>query len=88
MKTLLNTEITDNIKALVYFCKLEGDTIEVRKEVLFEDSYKALELYANTYNPESQIVDGQDHGQFLKNLEKKHKDMNDKEWVKKLGAYL
>ena len=48
----------------------------------------ALEVYANIPNPESQLATGGTHEQMCEKLEKLHKRMKDKIWLKDLSECL
>ena len=60
MKTILNKEIPQSTRGILYLCKYNynDSTIKVEHEVLFDFAGSALEAYANIPNPESQLVTG------------------------------
>lgn len=90
MKTLLGTEIPANVRGIVYLCKFDHKelTITVISEIMCQSPFYALEVYANIPNPESQLATGGTHEEMCEKLEKLHKRMKDKIWLKDLSECL
>jgi hypothetical protein len=92
MKTLLGTKIPENILGVFYVCNYVADhmdpTIDVAAEVLFEDPGAALNAFAETPNPESQLATGATHDLMLRELEMLHKRMSDPIWLEELADYI
>ena len=88
MKTILGTEIPTNIKGVLYLCEFDGTSLEVKREILFESSFDALECYANIPNPESQLATGKTYDILSYELNCLHRNMKDPEWLKELENYL
>lgn len=86
LKTLLNTVVPKGTKGILYLCKLEDEELKVKSEIFFESSINALEAYANIPNPESQLALETISFTLKENLMKLHKNMKDKEWLKRLKA--
>ena len=86
MKTLTKQSIPETTRGIVYFCVLnvEHETLEVLRTVFFEEAFDALQVYANTPNPESQMATGGTYEELLDSLKKLHQNMNDKKWIKQL----
>jgi len=86
MKTITNQDIPEETRGIVYFCVLnvEHETLEVLRAVLFAEAFDALQAYANTPNPESQMATGGTYEELLENLEILHQNMHDQEWIKRL----
>ena len=87
MKTILGTEIPENIRGVLYLCKFTPDplSIEVLNELLFVKPFEALEAYADIPNPESQLVTGWTYEELIYKLEVLHKDMKDTQWLQNLA---
>ena len=77
-------DITDEVKGVFYVCKLEKDSISVTNAILFNDQHVALEAYANTRNPESQLVTGNSKEEIIKGLNVLHANMAKPEWIEML----
>ncbi len=90
LKTILGTEIPIETRGIVYFCSFNYDdnTIKVIHESLFESSFSALQVYANTPNPESQMASGETFDELMIELHRLHKNMKSKEWLTNLRGYL
>jgi hypothetical protein len=90
MKTLLEKEIPENIRGIVYLCHFDYQslTLTVQKEIQCQESFVALTLYAEIPNPESQLVMGGTYDELIKELELLHKNMLDPKWLKELANSL
>lgn len=90
MKTFTNKEIPENIRGLLYLCKYtaEPPSIEVIGEKQYLRPADALDAYANTPNPESQLAMGDTKEGFEREVERLHKNMQDPKWLKDLNDYL
>jgi hypothetical protein len=90
MKTILGTEIPENIRGVYYICHYNylENSITVLNEVLCSFAHMALNLYAEIPNPESQLAMGNSHEQLCEELERLHKNMKDKKWLKELSEQL
>jgi hypothetical protein len=90
MKTLLGTEIPQEVKGLVYLCDFDytQNKLTVFKELLCDSGSLALEMYANIPNAPSQIAYGKTHEEFCKELEILHISMADETWLKDLANCL
>lgn len=75
---------------LVYLCDYDHETYKLTPTdcISFKHAGAALEFYANTPNPASQLVYGKDREEFEQSLEILHKNMLDEEWQKELANYL
>lgn len=82
MKTFLGKEVSEDVRAVVYLCELHEDSIEILREVMFTDYFTALNFYANTPNPASQIISGRAPDELRSELIIRHACMRDKEWCK------
>lgn len=90
MKTILDTEIPENIRAVLYLCDFDSKnlTITVTVEFLFQDAWQALSTFAEIPNPESQLVTGKTYKQLCQHLEVLHRQMKNKRWLKDLSECL
>ena len=90
MKTFLGNPIKDSTLGILYLCNyLENPpTLTVFKEIQFESGAEALDAYANTPNPPSQLAAGKDKKSFEVQLSTLHARMNNPDWVKELADYL
>jgi hypothetical protein len=91
LKTKLGTDIPLNIRGIFYLCDFRygsNPTLTVVNEALFESGFDALNLYANTRNPESQLVTGKSYNDLISNLHILHKNMVNKEWLMDLAECL
>jgi hypothetical protein len=90
MKTLLGTEIPETTRAVFYVCKFnhEQPSITVVAEQLFDNAQLGFDTYANTPNPESQIVLGRDYEQLVDELIKLHWQMQQEKWLEDLADSL
>jgi hypothetical protein len=86
LQTILGTDIPINTRGILYLCKFdyERKEIAVTGEVICEKAFKALNLYANIPNPESQLVTGKTFDELITNLHQLHKDMKDPVWLEEL----
>lgn len=90
MKTLLGTEIPENIRGVLYLCQFNHDKLEIKviHELFFEKPWDALLAFAEIPNPKSQMTCGTSYNKMCSNLLKLHDNMNDKEWLKELSNCL
>jgi len=90
MKTILGTEIPENIRGILYLCDYDHyrNTITVFKEILCEKAGDALHLYAEIPNPPSQVVLDETYEGLCNQLEFLHLHMKDKKWLKQLSEEL
>ena len=88
MKTILGREIPETTRGVVYLCHIdfliEPPKLTVFREILCEDSFHALTLYADIPNPLSQLAYGNTYEELCKNLEILHKEMENGEWLEEL----
>lgn len=85
--TILGTEVPENTRGIVYLCYFDREsmTIKVVNEILCDTVMRAMNLYANIPNPESQIVTGNTYEELIASLNTLHKNMEDKEWLEELA---
>ena len=90
MKTFTGQDMPDEARGIVYICLYnhKESTIEVLRSIICSTAGSALDIYANTPNPESQMAMGKTQEEFEKDLTRLHKNLNDPEWVKALKEYL
>lgn len=92
MKTILGTEIPENIRGVLYLCHfnflVDPPVLTVMREILCENAGDALMLYAEIPNPPSQLATGKSYEQLCEELERLHKNMKDKKWLKELSEQL
>jgi hypothetical protein len=90
LQTLLGTDIPTNIRGILYICRFSSTTpsITVIGEKLCEDAGLALMYFANTPNPESQLITGKTYDDLIKNLHRMHAQMQDTKWLNELSEYL
>ena len=90
MKTILGTEIPITTRGIVYLCHFDYSKpkLSVLRELLFENSFEALDAYANIPNPESQLVRANSYEILILELELLHRNMQKKEWLDKLANEL
>lgn len=86
-KTILGNVIPEDTKGIVYLCHFDRDnmTIKVVNEILCDRIMKAMNLYANIPNPESQIVTAPSYDLLIERLNRLHDNMNKKEWLEELA---
>ena len=85
-KTALGKDIPANTRGILYLCELnrQNKTLTVEREILFDNSFSALNAYANIPNPESQLVTGRTHDELINELNILHECMQREEWVEDL----
>ena len=90
MKTLLGTTINEDVRGILYICEYDyaTKTIKPIKDLLFEEAWVALDRYAETPNPESQLVTGRSYFDLITKLDILHKSMSDPLWQEELSNYL
>jgi len=92
MKTILGTEIPEEVKGIVYLCtfnQIENKfQLTVDREILCETAGLALCLYSEIPNPASQIAMGKTKEEFEEDLQKLHENMKDPVWLKQLSEQL
>lgn len=84
MKTILGTELSKDIRGVLYLCEVEDSNVEVFGEHLFENSFIALRAYCEIPNPTSQLVSGKTHEELVANLTELHKNIKDPKWIEEL----
>ena len=65
LTTILGTEIPVNTRGILYLCELK-EQLEIFREILFEDSFEAIQAYSNIPNPASQIITGETYDELIK----------------------
>ena len=90
MKTILGNEIPKAVKGVVYICDFDHKSLSITvvSEILCEEAGLALHLFSEIPNPESQLAMGGTHEEFCKDLERLHRNMKDKNWLKELSECL
>lgn len=90
MKTLLNNDIPEGTKGLVYLCDYDYSTRRLTplRAVFFENEMDALDFYANTPNPPSQLAMTSEEHTFEEEIEILHEEMCDPEWQEQLADTL
>lgn len=90
MKTKLGTEIPKDARGILYLCKYNRrePSIKVFHEIFFRNAFDALQAYANTPNPESQMASGETYEELCIDLEYLHKCMDNIDWLIELGYCL
>jgi hypothetical protein len=89
MKTILGTEIPENIRGIVYLCHFDympdPPVLTVVREILCEDAFQALTLYAEIPNPPSQLAYGKTYKDLCWELSNLYNNMKDPKWLKELS---
>ncbi len=87
MKTKLGREINPDVRGLLYLCEYNSMTnkLTVFSERLYSNSFYALEAYSNIPNPASQLVMGNSYEDLCSKLLILHNNMENEEWLTKLG---
>ena len=67
LQTLDGIEVELTTRGILYICDLSDEGIEVKHSIQFESSFDALNAYANTRNPESQLITGETYDELIKN---------------------
>lgn len=90
MKTLMGNDVMPETLGIVYFCEYDAnkEVLSVIKEKQFISPFSALDAFANTYCPASQIASGTNRIGFLKELKELHHKMFDNEWLRGLKEVL
>jgi hypothetical protein len=90
LKTILGTEVPLKTKGILYLCEFDYKTLtlKVGREIFFESISEAFDAYANIFNPESQLVYGKTFDKLIIELDKLHKNIENKEWLKELNECL
>lgn len=90
LKTITGEVIPEDVRGLFYFCdyNYEDCTLTVKKTVFTKTAQEALDMYANTPNPESQLAIGVTREDFEEEVNYLHARMKDKKWLKQLAAWL
>ena len=88
MRDLLGQKINENIRGIVYLCEYDNFKLIPYKALHFRNAFDAIEAYANTPNPPSQIARGNSKEKFQKEVELLHRNMKNIEWQKELSEYL
>ena len=82
MKDLLGEEVHKSVRGILYICDYTGTELKVLKALRYNKVMDALDAYANTRNPESQLAMGKDADELSKELTSLHSLMSNKEWIK------
>ena len=85
LQTILGTEIPITTRGIFYVCFFDRKRITVVQEALYDSAFDALNVYANTPNPESQLVTGKTYDELIINMHKLHKNMKDPAWLADLA---
>lgn len=89
MKTILGTEIPETTRGVLYLCHfnflVDPPKFDVIREILCDEAWRAMELYANIPNPPSQVVTAKTYEQLCERLEELHANMTKKEWLEDLA---
>ena len=90
LKTILGTEIPTKTRGILYLCYMDYKThkLNVLNEILFDNSFYALNAYSNIPNPESQLVMGKTFDDLIKENEKLKQKINNPDWIKQLEECL
>ena len=88
LQTILGTDIPIITRGIVYLGKFnyEDLTLTIIGERFYRTQSDALHAYADTPNPESQMVSGGTFNILITNLFELHKQMKTKEWLENLAA--
>lgn len=81
LQTILGEDIPITTRGIVYFGTLTPNKFIVRQTVMFDNRTDAFQCYANTPNPESQLITGNTFDELIANLHILHEQMNTQEWV-------
>ena len=84
MKSKLGVTITKEMRGIVYLCSLYKDQIVVETEMFFGSAFAALDTYANTRNPPSQLVTAKSYDELCEKLKTLHLNMGNPEWLRQL----
>jgi hypothetical protein len=90
LQTKLGVDIPIDTRGILYLCVYDrrNNSINIVKEILFKNSFNALNAYANIHNPESQLVTGNTYNELIQNLQSLHKRMDNEQWLRDLAEYL
>lgn len=90
METLLGEEIKDSTLGVFYICDYDYKSFKLTplKSFQFNTWKEALDAYASTPNPPSQVAWGRDREEFEHELKHLHKMMLSEGYQKKLVEYL
>ena len=90
MKTFLEKNIPPTTRGIVYLCDYNSkdETIKVIREVMFDNTFDALNFYANTRNPESHIATGETYDELLVEINQLNKLLRTPTYLKELKEYL
>ncbi len=84
LRTSDNIDVELETRGILYICHLSNDGIEVKQSIQFESSFDALNAYANTRNPESQLITGKTYDELIKNMHTLHVMMKKESWLEML----
>ena len=84
LQTLDGIEVELTTRGILYICELSDEGIEVGRSIQFESSFDALNAYANTRNPESQLITGETYDELIKNMHTLHGMMKKESWLEML----
>ena len=91
LQTILGTDIPVKCRAILYLCDLHfnvrKDEYEFRviAERFYENSFDGLQAYANTPNPESQLITGEGFDDMIVNLQRTHQLFTNQNWLRQLS---
>lgn len=86
MNTITGIPIGEDIRAILYLCDFsDRKELKVISTLQFQDSFRAINTYAEIPNPESQLIIGATYEELCKNLELQHSLMANKHWLELLN---
>lgn len=90
MKTLLGTILPLSARGVLYLCEYNRETLTLKvvREIIYGNSFHALNDFANIRNPESQVALGSSYEELCLELEKLQTNMLNPDWQKNLINYL
>ena len=90
VKLLTGDNINPLALGVLYICKYDFEefSLSVLYALQYDSAQNALDAYANTPNPESQLATGNTMEELEANLIILHKNMLDPKWVEGLAEYL
>jgi hypothetical protein len=81
LQTLDGIDVELTTRGILYICDPSEKSIEVKHSIQFESSFDALNAYANTRNPESQLITGETYDELIKNMHTLHGMMGKESWL-------
>jgi len=90
MKEREITTISSDTRAILFICKFQRNPLSMKivDYVEFVNQMDALNMYANTPNPESQLINGSDINDLRGKVLELVANMKNEEWLKELGDML